>query len=398
MKTSTTSRLPDAAARDKVNNAVGSVAKLAARPIRGAPADASTAIVYCEGHFGTVDGKTANGLVRHSETYRILSVIDSEKTGLDSGMVLDGSPNNIPVCHDLADALSQTFSIPAYFIIGLAPASGMLSIHERGLVLEAIRCGMNIVSGLHEFLSDDTEFTAASVAHNVQIFDVRKPRAKKDLRVFSGRIAEVTCPRIAILGTDCAIGKRTTATILTRVLNELGLKSIMIGTGQTGLIQGARYGVALDSVPSQFCCGELEATIIEAFETERPDVIIVEGQGALSHPAYSTSSFILRGCCPDGVILQDAPGRTTRCDFDQMAMPTPASEIDLIESFCDTTVIGMAINHECMSSAETAAVITKYERRFAVPVTDPLADDGPLAEMVLSAFPQLHEKLSARTQ
>ena len=234
MSTSTTSILPDAAVLDEANNAAGSGGILAARPIRGAPADASTAIVYCEGNFGNIDGKTANGLVRHSEKYRILSVIDSEKSGLDSGVVLDGLPNNIPICRDLADALSQTCSVPAYFIFGLAPASGMLSVHERGLVLEAIRCGMNVVSGLHEFLSDDPEFISASKSHNVQIIDVRKPRPQKDLRVFSGRIAEVTCPRIAILGTDCAIGKRTTATILTRVLNELGLKSIMIGTGQTG--------------------------------------------------------------------------------------------------------------------------------------------------------------------
>lgn len=138
----------------------------------------------------------------------------------------------------------------------------MLSTHERGLVLEAIDLGMNVVNGLHEFLNDDPEFAAASAAKNVVILDVRKPRAKKDLRTFSGRIAEVACPRIAVLGTDCAIGKRTTATILTRALNDCGVKAVMVGTGQTGLIQGARYGVSLDAVPSQFCSGELEAMIV----------------------------------------------------------------------------------------------------------------------------------------
>ena len=122
----------------------------------------------------------------------------------------------------------------------------------------------------------------------------------------------------------------------------------MIGTGQTGLIQGARYGVALDAVPSQFCAGELEATIIEAFEAEKPDVIIVEGQGALSHPAYPTSAFILRGACPDGVLLQRAPGRAHRCDFEHMAMPEPADEIHLIQTFSDTKVFGLTINHENM--------------------------------------------------
>src|SRR6185436_2104567 len=150
------------------------------------------------------------------------------------------------------------------------------------------------------------------------------PRAKKDLRMFSGRIAEVSCPRIAVLGTDGAIGKRTTATILTKALRDAGLNAVMIGTGQTGLIQGARYGIALDAIPSQFCSGEMESTVIEAFEGEDPDVIIIEGQGALSHPAYLTSTFIHRGSRPDGVVLQHAPGRTRLGDFGDLPMPTPA--------------------------------------------------------------------------
>ena len=98
----------------------------------------------------------------------------------------------------------------------------MLSKHERSILLEAIRLGMNVVNGLHEFLNDDPEFAAASAANNVLILDVRKPRAKEDLRMFSGRISEVTCPRIAVLGSDGAIGKRTTATVLTQALNDCG--------------------------------------------------------------------------------------------------------------------------------------------------------------------------------
>jgi uncharacterized NAD-dependent epimerase/dehydratase family protein len=364
-------------------------------PTLGTPKKRSTAIVYCEGNFGAIDGKTANGLVRHSEKFEILSVIDSEKAGLDTGMVLEDVPNAIPICRDLADALTQAENTPDYFIFGMAPASGMLSTYERGLVIEAMSYGMNIVNGLHEFLNDDPVFAAACLAHNVTILDIRKPRAKKDLRMFSGRIAEVNCPRIAVLGTDCAIGKRTTATILTRALNDRGVKAIMVGTGQTGLIQGARYGVAMDAVPSQFCCGELEATIIEAFEAESPDVIIVEGQGALSHPAFSTSSFILRGCCPDGVVLQHAPGRMNRCDFEQMPMPTPASEINLIETFADTKVIGLTINHENMTSAEVGSAITRYESELGIPATDALTCSvEDLVEMVLSSFPQFRKQLT----
>ena len=356
----------------------------------------ATAVVYCEANFGALDGKTANGLVRHSEKYEILAVIDSKNAGRDAGMVLDGEPNAIPICRDLTDALECVNGVPSHFIFGMAPASGMLSSHERGLVLEAIDLGMNVVNGLHEFLSDDPVFAAASTAKNVEILDVRKPRAKKDLRMFSGRIADVTCRRIAVLGTDCAIGKRTTATVLTRALNACGVKAVMIGTGQTGLIQGARYGVALDAIPSQFCTGELEATILEAFENEDPDVIVIEGQGALSHPAYSTSSFILRGSCPDGVVLQHAPGRTSRCDFPRMAMPAPATEINLIQTFADTKVIGLTINHENMTDAEVGAAILLYELELGIPVTDALTrTPDNLVDMVLRAFPELAEEPAA---
>lgn len=363
---------------------------------RSQPSDRpATAIVYCEANFGGIDGKTANGLVRHSEKYKILSVIDSEKAGQDCGTVLDGAKNGIPVVRDLNQALENAERLPDYFIFGIAPATGVLSPVERALVLKAIEHGMNIVNGLHEFLNDDPEFVTASFKSNVVIRDVRRPRPKKDLRVFSGRIADVDCPRIAVLGTDCAIGKRTTATVLAQALNQMGIKTVMIGTGQTGLIQGARYGLALDAVPSQYCAGELEATIVEAFENEEPDIIIIEGQGSLSHPAYSTSSFILRGSCPAGVILQHAPKRKHRCDFDQMKMPSPASEIKLIETFAKTKVIGLTLNHENMTDPEVSSAITLYEQELGIPVTDALArPTEELVEMVLSAFPQIGGKSS----
>ena len=358
--------------------------------LAGDDARIRTAIVYCEGNFGAVDGKTANGLVRSSERYRILSVIDSENAGLDAGFVLDRLPNGIPICRDLAASLELADGIPDSFIFGMAPSSGMLSIHERSLLIEAMNYGINIVNGLHEFLGDDPVFKAASLANNVTILDIRKPRDTKELRMFTGQVMDVPCRRIAILGTDCAIGKRTTATILTRVLNEHGVKAVMVATGQTGLIQGARYGIALDAIPSQFCAGELEATVVEAYENEHPDVIVVEGQGALSHPAYSSSAFILRGSCPHGVVLQHAPKRVNRCDFDKMKMPAPADEINLIQTFSKTSVIGVAINHENMNGGELANVIERYKQELGLPTTDPLSDSPErLAEMVFAAFPDL---------
>ena len=350
----------------------------------------STAVVYCEGDFGAGDGKTANGLVRHSEKYEILSVIDSTKSGLDSGEVLGDAPNDIPICADLAESIALAGDVPDFFIFGKAPSSGMLSPVERRLVLEAMSLGMNVVNGLHEFLNDDPEFAAAGAAAGVTLLDVRRPRPKKDLRVFSGRIFDVTCPRIAVLGTDGAIGKRTTATLVTQALNAAGIKAVMVGTGQTSLIQGAAHGAALDAIAPQFCSGEMEAAVVDAFEAEHPDVIIVEGQGALSHPAYLTSAYILRGSLPAGVILQHAPRRVRLGDFAGFPMPTPASEINLIQTFADTRVIGLTINHEDMTDADVDEAIDAYELELGIPVTDALTrSPDRLVAMVLAAFPAL---------
>lgn len=353
---------------------------------------APSAIIYCEGNFAQIDGKTANGLVRHSQAYRILSVIDSTYSGQDSGLVLDNEVNNIPIFAHLKVAVAREAKLPDTLIYGMAPSTGRLSPADRSVVLDAIGLGMNIVSGLHEYLSDDPEISKAASERNVTIRDIRKPKLSKDMRLFDGSVANVHALRIAVLGTDCAIGKRTTATVLARALNAKGIKTVLVGTGQTGLMQGAKYGVAMDAVPPQFCCGELEGAIVAASKTEKPDVILIEGQGALSHPAFCTSAFILRGSQPDAVILQHAPKRAHRCDFPNMPMPTPSSEIALIEAFADTKVIGVTLNHEGMSEAEITSTISAQSQKLELPVTDALSRPAAhLLAMVIAAYPSLKE-------
>ena len=359
----------------------------------------STAVVYCEAQFGEQDGKTANGLVRHSEKYEILSVIDSTLTGADAGTVLDGVANGIPVLGSLAEAISVAGRTPDYLICGVAPSDGLLSAAQRVVLLDGIARGMHIVNGLHEFLNDDLEFAAASLLANVTITDVRRPKAKKDLHLFSGRIFDVTCPRVAVLGTDGAVGKRTTATLLVQALLERGINAVMVGTGQTTLIQGGKYGVALDALVPQFCSGEVEHQVVAAFEGEDPDIIIVEGQGALSHPAYLTSAHILRGSRPQGVIVQHAPKREVLGDFPMVKTPSVASEIALIEAFAPTRVIGVTINHERMSDDEVTAVIDEYELDLGLPVTDPLTRPiERLVDMVLAAFPAIGMAAASRAR
>ena len=349
-----------------------------------------TALIYCENQFGLVDGKTAAALVRHSYTYTVVGVIDSSLAGRDAGDVLSGKRDGIPIFADLADALSKLPGQPDYYVYGKAPLDGRISAEERVLILEAMEHGMDIINGLHEFFCDDEEFLAAAARNGVRIVDVRKPPSLQNSHFFTGRIAEVNIPVVALLGTDCASGKMTTAVELNRALNDRGIKSVMVATGQSTLMQGSRYGVAIDALVSQFVVGEIEHAVLDAFDHERPDIILVEGQSAVSHPAFLSSLGILKGSMPDGVILQHPPARKYRVDFPQMAMPTAESEIKLIETVSGAKVIAIALSHEDMTRDEVRTTIDDYETRLGLPTTDVLSFGCErLIQALTDRFPEL---------
>ncbi|MEM8719807.1 MAG: DUF1611 domain-containing protein [Cyanobacteria bacterium P01_G01_bin.39] len=331
-----------------------------------------TALVYCENQFGLMDGKTAAGLVRHSETYNIVGVIDSSLAGKDAGEELDNQKKNIPIFANLQSALDNLSDIPHCYIYGKAPLDATLSIAERALILEAMTKGMDIINGLHQFFSEDPEFIEMANRWGVEIQDIRKPPQLKDLHIFTGQIGKVTVPVIAILGTDCACGKMTTAVELNKALNKLGIKSVLIATGQTAIMQGAKYGVSIDALVSQFVIGEIEHAVVRAFEQENPDIILVEGQSSVSHPAFMSSVGILKGCMPDGVILQHPPSRKFRCDFPYLPMPNIVSEIRLIKAISQVQVIAIALSHENLTETEIQKTIKSYEDRLLLPTTDVL--------------------------
>lgn len=355
-----------------------------------------SALLYCEKQFGLADGKTSNGLVRHSERYTVVGVIDSSLAGQDAGEALGGPACNIPIFADLSDALSHG-EVPDCYIYGKAPLEAYILPEERLLILEAIKKGMDIVNGLHQFFSEDPEFAEAAAQNNVQITDIRKPPKLEDLHVFTGQIARVTVPVIAFLGTDCACGKMTTAIELNQALNALGVKSVMVATGQTSLMQGARYGVSIDALVSQFVIGEIEHAVVQAFECEQPDIILVEGQSAVSHPAFMSSVGILKGSMPDGVILQHPPARKFRCDFPHLPMPTVAHEIQLIEAMSAASVMAIALSHENLSEDDVLTIIARYEQQFQLPTTDVLSHGcQKLVQALADRFPELHQILSQK--
>jgi len=328
------------------------------------------AIVYSEALFGEMDGKTANGLVRHSETYNIIGVIDSTKAGLDAGKVLDGIENGIKIYLNLQDAIQNAKEKIEVFIYGIAPLSGDFSDGDIELMYKAIEAKMDIVNGLHTFLTDNIEFMKIANKNRVEVTDIRKYKGKNFKRVFTGEILKVTAPRIAILGTDGAIGKRTTATIIVQELKQKGIKAVMICTGQTGLIQGGKYGAPMDAVQGHFAAGVVEGEILRAWKEEKPDIFIIEGQGAISHPGYLSSCAISRGSQVNGVILQHAPARKVLGDYPDFVMPTLDFSIQLNELFTSSPVLALTINHENMNDKELDDIVVKYEEKYNRPATD----------------------------
>jgi uncharacterized NAD-dependent epimerase/dehydratase family protein len=350
----------------------------------------ATAIVYSENEFGKIDGKVANGLARHSDKYQIDGIIDSRKAGLDAGEYLDGIKNGVEIFHSIEDAITNLPEVPEYFIYGIAPLASFLGKEQREIILTAIQTGMNIVNGLPEFFTNDEEFVQAANKYGVKIFDIRKPALRKDLHNFSGRIADVETPVIAVLGTDCAVGKRTSAVNLVQALRDDGLNVAFIATGQTGLLQGAKYGVAVDVLSSGFASGEVENAVVQADENEHPDIIVVEGQGALSHPAFTSSSAIIRGAQPDAIIVQHPPKRINHCDYPGIPMPKLESEINLLEVFSNSNVIAITINHEDMTDIEIEETIVEYENRYKLPTTDVLKHGcDKLVSKLKEVFPEL---------
>jgi len=348
-----------------------------------------TAVVLCDGGFGTTEGKTAHGLVRHTDRYRVVAVIDGGLAGRDAGEVLDGASAGIPIVAGLDEAIRAADRRPDYLVVGVATHGGVLPARLRPTIGEALSRGINVDSGLHEILGDDPEFKALARRSGARIRDVRRTPPREEMHAFSGRILEVLSLRIAVLGTDSGVGKRTTSVRLVQGLNARGLRAVLVGTGQTSWMQGARYGLVMDSLVNDFVSGEIEHQVIRAFREEKPDVIVIEGQGCLTHPAYPGGFEILAGARPDGVVLQHAPARTHYDGFPDFPLAGVEKEATLIHLLSGKPIVAITLNHEGLSPDEVRTHAAAYRVRHDVPCCDPLRDGvGPIIEEVLRRFPR----------
>lgn len=348
------------------------------------------AVVLTNGHLTTSKAKTAHGLIRGTERYTILGVIDHASAGKDAGEVLDGTQRGIPVYASLQEAIVTATQPIHFLVVGVATKGGVLPDDMRPVIREAIEAGISVVSGLHEFLSDSPEFVALAEKHHVKLIDVRKPKKNAELHFWTGAIAGVKCPKIAVLGTDCNMGKRTTARFLKEAIANAGLKSAMIYTGQTGWMQGGDYGFIFDSTLNDFISGELEYWMVKCYQETRPDVIFLEGQSSLRNPSGPCGSEFLISGDADAVILQHAPTRQyfQGCEGYKRNIPTLANEIALIKMYGVQT-IAVTLNTARLSAEEALFHRDKAEQELGIPVVLPLEDGlDRLAEVVIGFIRQ----------
>ncbi len=335
-----------------------------------------TAIVYCEGAFDTPVGKTAHGLVRRSQRYRVAAVIDSHLAGRSAAELLAGA-RAVPVVADLPAALAAAAAsghAATHMVVGMAPDGGRLEPALRAAVRAAIAAGLHVVAGLHDFLADDTELAAAAAARGVTLVDVRRPPPRDRLHFFTGCIEEVSCPVFAVLGTDSAVGKRTTAWLLVDAFNEAGVAAELVGTGQTAWLQGARYGICLDALVNDFVAGEIEHAVHSAWHERRPGAIVVEGQGSLLHPAYPGGFEILAAARPRAVILQHAPGRRCYDGFPAFPLHPLERQLRAVEIVGDRPVAAIALNTEGLDRSEVRRIRAEIERTTGRPTVLPLQE------------------------
>jgi len=253
-------------------------------------------IVLAHDAFEDGEAKTAEALVEYAD---VAAVVDRSAAITTAESVVGPAGRNVPVVSTTADALGYEADA---FAIGVAPVGGRLPDAWRTDVQQALEHGLTVLSGLHDFLGEDPEFTQTADAHGAEIHDLRAPPEEKP--IYTAEILDRDATIVLTVGTDCSSGKMTTSLELVHALEDRGVDTAFAATGQTGLMLDPDAGVIVDAVPADFVAGWTEKVALDALDRTGADVVVVEGQGALSHPAYAgVSTGLLHGASPHACVL-----------------------------------------------------------------------------------------------
>ena len=330
--------------------------------------------ILAEGLFGWGNAKTAIGVIRYGQD-SVVAVIDSTKAGKNVAQFLEAFVGNtnwrgIPIVRDINEALAYQ---PDALLLGIAPRGGLLPSEWRWQLLAAVNAGLDIINGLHVFLSDDEELHRAAARHGVTIRDVRRPPNKK-------RIATLTPHRsgsytVLLVGSDCSTGKMSAALELYQEALKRGLNSAFIATGQTGIMISGN-GLPADAIVSDFLVGLMEEIVLDF--TNRHDWVFVEGQGALNHPAYSPVTLgLMHGSMPNAMIFCHRVGTTTIRGYDDCALPPLKRLIEINEQAANwlrpdlnSKVVGLSLITSHLTEQEACDAVKRVEDETGLSATD----------------------------
>jgi uncharacterized NAD-dependent epimerase/dehydratase family protein len=325
--------------------------------------------------------KTANSVIRYLPD-RTVGVLDRQQAGQTVSDVL-GFGGAIPVVGSMREGLALG---PTAVLIGIAPQGGRLPAAWREWLAEALDHGCDLWSGLHTFLADDPLLAERARVRGRKILDLRRPPA--DLPIASGLAKSVDPLVVLTVGTDCNVGKMTAQLQLIRRLNERGIRTRFVATGQTGImIEG--WGIAVDAVVADFIAGAAERLVLEG--SANADVVLVEGQGSINHPGYSGVTLgLLHGACPDALILCHQTSRKYIGDYREAAwlrIPPLEQYVHWYESIASavhpTRVIGISLNTYDLNDLDARRACAQAEQDTGLPATDPVRfDPSPLVNAV----------------
>jgi uncharacterized NAD-dependent epimerase/dehydratase family protein len=337
-----------------------------------APATSHRYVVHAEGEFGHFSSKTAVGVIRYGRE-PVVAVLDSTNSGRNVSEWL-GPRHDIPVVGTLQEALAYE---PTSLLVGLSTAGGHIPPDWLAVIRAAIEQGLHVVSGLHELIADEPELAAAAALHGVTLTDHRRPPDRRELA--RGRAHRPGSRVVLTVGTDCSIGKMTTALELRGAARDQGLDAVFVATGQTGMmIEG--WGVALDAVACDFASGTAEWLVEQA--EGMGDWIFVEGQASLDHPQYSPVTIgLVHGATPHAMILVHEAGRLFHLGWRGRPEHAAALKplVETIRSYemvaawvAPSRVMGIALRTGHLDAADARAEIARVEAETGLTTDDPV--------------------------
>jgi uncharacterized NAD-dependent epimerase/dehydratase family protein len=329
------------------------------------PIGARRMAILADGCFSPLGAKTAVCLVRYAAG-EVVAVVDASRAPSTAGETI-GIGGDIPVVASLREALAFG---PNTIVFGTAPRGGKLAAADRTAAVEAIRGGLHVMNGMHEFLGDDEELAALAAGKGVVLWDVRRP--PDGLGVASGKGC-APCPVVFTVGSDCNTGKMTAGMEIHRALLGGGVRSGFAASGQTGImITGT--GIPVDRVVADFIGGATERLVLETAPGN--DVVILEGQGSILHPGYAGVTFgMIAGALPSACVLCHQPTRDTVRGYAVPIPPLPelASLYEgAIAGIRRMPVVGIALNTFDLDDALARQAVEAAERRTGLPATDPV--------------------------